>query len=428
MKVKYFGTDGIRGVFGDTLTDELAFKVGKALGEIVGEGKVLIGKDTRVSGDSLEAALAAGLTSMGVDVLSCGILPTPAVALLTRITRSYGVVISASHNPPEYNGIKIMKNGYKIPDEMEEEIERRMEGEFQKRYVVGKIRPFREGKDMYIGAVLEMFKDLDLSGKSVSLDLANGATTTTAKDVFEFLGAEVEVFNTSQDGLLINQGCGTTHPKFLAEEMKRGRIGFSFDGDGDRVIAVDEGRNVVNGDKIIGILAEGMMEEGRLRESVVVGTVMTNGGLEEYLGKRGIRLVRTKVGDKYVLEEMLKSGANLGGERSGHIIILDRSTTGDGLITALELMRVVERLKKNLSDLAKEIPDLPQVTRNVKRTEKTSLENGRLKELIEKHSAEGYRIVVRPSGTEPVIRITVEGKDRNRVEKIAEELSRILEG
>lgn len=169
--MRYFGTDGIRGVFGDTLTDELAFKVGKALGEIVGEGKVLIGKDTRVSGDSLEAALAAGLTSMGVDVLSCGILPTPAVALLTRITRSYGVVISASHNPPEYNGIKVLKNGYKIPDELEEEIERRMEGEFQRRYVVGKIKSFREGKDMYIGAVLEMFKDLDFPERAFPLIL-----------------------------------------------------------------------------------------------------------------------------------------------------------------------------------------------------------------------------------------------------------------
>ncbi|MCD6551872.1 phosphoglucosamine mutase [Thermotoga sp.] len=427
-KVKYFGTDGIRGIFGDTLTDELAFKVGKALGEIVGEGKVLIGKDTRVSGDSLEAALSAGLTSMGVDVLSCGILSTPAVALLTRITRSYGVVISASHNPPEYNGIKILKSGYKIPNELEEKIERKIEGEFQKRYVVGKIRPFREGKDMYIGAVLEMFKDLDLSGKSVSLDLANGATTTTVKDVFEFLGADLEIFNSSQDGLLINQGCGATHPKFLAEEMKKGRIGFTFDGDGDRVMVIDEERNVVNGDKIIGILAEGMMREGRLENAVVVGTVMTNGGLEEYLKKKGAKLLRTKVGDKYVLEEMLSSKANLGGERSGHIIILDRSTTGDGLITALELMRTIEKLGKTLLELAKEIPDLPQVTKNVRRTEKTSLEHEGLRRLIEKYNAEGYRIIVRPSGTEPVIRITVEGRDRDRVEEIAEVLSRTLEG
>ena len=365
---------------------------------------------------------------MGVDVLSCGILPTPAVALLTRITRSYGVVISASHNPPEYNGIKILKSGYKIPNELEEKIERKIEGEFQKRYVVGKIRPFREGKDMYIGAVLEMFKDLDLSGKSVSLDLANGATTTTVKDVFEFLGADLEIFNSSQDGLLINQGCGATHPKFLAEEMKKGRIGFTFDGDGDRVMVIDEERNVVNGDKIIGILAEGMMREGRLENAVVVGTVMTNGGLEEYLKKKGAKLLRTKVGDKYVLEEMLSSKANLGGERSGHIIILDRSTTGDGLITALELMRTIEKLGKTLLELAKEIPDLPQVTKNVRRTEKTSLEHEGLRRLIEKYNAEGYRIIVRPSGTEPVIRITVEGRDRDRVEEIAEVLSRTLEG
>ncbi|PLV58773.1 phosphoglucosamine mutase [Thermotoga sp. KOL6] len=426
--MKYFGTDGIRGVFGETLTDDLAFKVGKALGEMIENEKVIIGKDTRVSGDSLEAALSAGITSMGVDVLSCGILPTPAVALLTRITRSFGVVISASHNPPEYNGIKILKSGYKIPDKMEEEIEKRLEKEdFSKRYIVGRVKSFKEGKDMYIGAILEMFKDLDLTGERVSLDLANGATTVTAKDVFEFLGASVEVFNHSQDGLLINQGCGATHPKFLAEQMKNGKIGFTFDGDGDRVLAVDEERNVINGDKIIGILANGMMREGRLKNNMVVGTVMTNGGLEEYLKGKGVKLVRTKVGDKYVLEEMLRLRSNLGGERSGHIIILDRSTTGDGLITALEIMRILKNSGKALSELAKVIPDYPQITKNVKRTEKTSLESDELKKLIEKITADGYRVVVRPSGTEPVIRITVEGKNREEIEEIVEKLSRAIE-
>lgn len=428
MRVKYFGTDGIRGIFGETLTDELAFKVGKALGEIVGEGRVIVGKDTRVSGDSLEAAISAGLTSMGVDVLLCGIIPTPAVALLTRITRSFGVVISASHNPPEYNGIKVLKGGYKIPDEMEAEIEERLEnGSFPPRLVVGRTKSFKEGRDMYIGAVLEIFRDLDLTGEMVSLDLANGATTTTAKEVFEFLGAKVEVFNDSQDGLLINQGCGATHPRFLAEEMKNGKVGFTFDGDGDRVIAVDEERNVVNGDRIIGILAVGLKEEGRLNSDTVVGTVMTNGGLEDFLKEKGIKLLRTKVGDKYVLEKMLESGANLGGERSGHIIILDRSTTGDGLITALELMRVLRRSGRKLSDFAKEIPDYPQITKNVRRTERMSLENENLRKIVEESTSRGYRVVIRPSGTEPVIRITVEGKDREEIEKIVEEISRVLE-
>ncbi|ADA66909.1 phosphoglucosamine mutase [Thermotoga petrophila RKU-10] len=426
--MKYFGTDGIRGVFGETLTDELAFRVGKALGEIVGEGKVIVGKDTRVSGDSLEAAISAGLTSMGVDVLLCGVLSTPAVALLTRITRLFGVVISASHNPPEYNGIKVLKGGYKIPDEMEVKIEEKIEsGYFPVRSIVGRIKSFKEGRDMYIGAVLEMFRDLDLTGEMVSLDLANGATTATAKEVFEFLGAKVEVFNDSQDGLLINQGCGATHPGFLAEEMKNGRVGFTFDGDGDRVIAVDEERNVVNGDKIIGILAVGLKEEGRLSNDTVVGTVMTNGGLEDFLKERGIKLLRTKVGDKYVLEKMIESGANLGGERSGHIIILDRSTTGDGLITALELMRALKRSRRKLSDFAKEIPDYPQITKNVRRTERMSLENENLRKIVEESTSRGYRVVIRPSGTEPVVRITVEGKDREEIERIVEEISRVLE-
>lgn len=280
---------------------------------------------------------------------------------------------------------------------------------------------------MYIGAVLEIFRDLDLTGEMVSLDLANGATTTTAKEVFEFLGAKVEVFNDSQDGLLINQGCGATHPRFLAEEMKNGKVGFTFDGDGDRVIAVDEERNVVNGDRIIGILAVGLKEEGRLNSDTVVGTVMTNGGLEDFLKERGIKLLRTKVGDKYVLEKMIESGANLGGERSGHIIILDRSTTGDGLITALELMRVLRRSGRNLSDFAKEIPDYPQITKNVRRTERMSLENENLRKIVEESTSRGYRVVIRPSGTEPVVRITVEGKDREEIEKIVEEISRVLE-
>nr|AJF34539.1 phosphoglucosamine mutase [Thermotoga sp. TBXY761] len=428
MRVKYFGTDGIRGIFGETLTDELAFKVGKALGEIVGEGRVIVGKDTRVSGDSLEASYFRWPHVHGGGRSSVRHSSTPAVALLTRITRSFGVVISASHNPPEYNGIKVLKGGYKIPDEMEAEIEERLEnGSFPVRSVVGRTKSFREGRDMYIGAVLEMFRDLDLTGEMVSLDLANGATTTTAKEVFEFLGAKVEVFNDSRDGLLINQGCGATHPRFLAEEMKNGKVGFTFDGDGDRVIAVDEERNVVNGDRIIGILAVGLKEEGRLNSDTVVGTVMTNGGLEDFLKEKGIKLLRTKVGDKYVLEKMLESGANLGGERSGHIIILDRSTTGDGLITALELMRVLRRSGRNLSDFAKEIPDYPQITKNVRRTERMSLENENLRKIVEESTSRGYRVVIRPSGTEPVIRITVEGKDREEIEKIVEEISRVLE-
>lgn len=425
--MKYFGTDGVRGVFGEELTDELAFKIGVALGKLMGGGRVLIGKDTRVSGDSIACAVAAGLLSSGVDVMDCGILPTPAIALLTRIIKAYGVVISASHNPPEYNGIKILKNGYKIPDEMEEKIEELLDGVIERKKIVpGKARSFPEGKHLYMGAVLEMFKDLDLSDVTLVLDLAEGATIATAREILEYLGAKVKVFNGEGRGEVINQGCGATHPEFLAQRVLPGEIGVSFDGDGDRSILLDERGRVVDGDKIIGILAQGLLGENRLPNRVVVGTVMTNSGLEKFLNGMGVKLLRTKVGDKYVLEGMQGVGSNLGGEKSGHVIILDRSTTGDGLITTLEVLRTMRRAGKSLAELSNQIPEYPQVTRNVRRTENMRVE--RVYPLIDKYEREGFRVVVRPSGTEPVIRITVEGEREEKFEEIINEIVRALEG
>jgi len=425
--MKYFGTDGVRGVFGEELTDELAFKIGVALGKLMGGGRVLIGKDTRVSGDSIACAVAAGLLSSGVDVMDCGILPTPAIALLTRIIKAYGVVISASHNPPEYNGIKILRNGYKIPDEMEEKIEELLDGVIERKKIVpGKARSFPEGKHLYMGAVLEMFKDLDLSDVTLVLDLAEGATIATAREILEYLGAKVKVFNGEGRGEVINQGCGATHPEFLAQRVLPGEIGVSFDGDGDRSILLDERGRVVDGDKIIGILAQGLLGENRLPNRVVVGTVMTNSGLEKFLNGMGVKLLRTKVGDKYVLEGMQGVGSNLGGEKSGHVIILDRSTTGDGLITTLEVLRTMRRAGKSLAELSNQIPEYPQVTRNVRRTENMRVE--RVYPLIDKYEREGFRVVVRPSGTEPVIRITVEGEREERFEEIINEIVRALEG
>lgn len=425
--MKYFGTDGVRGVFGEELTDELAFKIGVALGKLMGGGRVLIGKDTRVSGDSIACAVAAGLLSSGVDVMDCGILPTPAIALLTRIIKAYGVVISASHNPPEYNGIKILRNGYKIPDEMEEKIEELLDGVIERKKIApGKARSFPEGKHLYMGAVLEMFKDLDLSDVTLVLDLAEGATIATAREILEYLGAKVKVFNGEGRGEVINQGCGATHPEFLAQRVLPGEIGVSFDGDGDRSILLDERGRVVDGDKIIGILAQGLLGENRLPNRVVVGTVMTNSGLEKFLNGMGVKLLRTKVGDKYVLEGMQGVGSNLGGEKSGHVIILDRSTTGDGLITTLEVLRTMRRAGKSLAELSNQIPEYPQVTRNVRRTENMRVE--RVYPLIDKYEREGFRVVVRPSGTEPVIRITVEGEREERFEEIINEIVRALEG
>ena len=424
--MRLFGTDGIRGKVNEDLTPDLAFRLGNAVGRLFG-GEVLIAKDTRITGDMLESALASGLTSAGADALICGVLPTPALALLSHERRAVGIVISASHNPPQFNGIKVLKNGFKIAGEEEERVEELMENivleSFQR---VGRVRRFDNARDVYIDRVLNMFSDLKLEGYELALDVANGASVETSPIVFEKLGARVNVFANEPNGLNINQGCGSTNPDFLRSVKQEGVIGIAHDGDADRCVMLDEEGGEVHGDKILGISALNMKREGRLKNNRVVATVMSNLGLEEYLKKNGIELERTKVGDRYVLERMLETGTYLGGERSGHVIFLDRSTTGDGLITALEILRVVVKSKKSLIELHSEIVDYPQIIINVEVHDKSISSDRRVISLIDDLSEPGYRIVVRPSGTEPVIRVMVEGKDREKVEAKAGEIAGLI--
>ena len=422
-----FGTDGIRGVVNGDLTPELAFRVGNALGRVFQGETVLLGRDTRASGEMLEAALAAGLSSAGKDVMLCGILPTPAIALLSRKMKTAGVIISASHNPPEYNGIKIVENGFKLPDEKEREIEREIsELEYVESKKIGRIRKFEGAFDVYVGEVLSMFRDLNLSGMNVVVDAANGAAYRTTPAVLEKLGAEVEVFSSEPDGFNINDGCGSTNIGFLKSVKKSGAIGIAHDGDADRCIMVDEMGEEVHGDKIMGVAAKMMLETGRLPGRRVVATVLSNIALEEYLKSIGVELLRTKVGDRYVLEKMLQTGSTLGGERSGHIIFLDRSTTGDGLITALEVLRAVRMSGKNLSELHSDIEDYPQVMINVRVEDKSVANHGEVLKVVEEESEEGFRIIVRPSGTEPVVRVMVEGKDEKKIREKAERIAEVV--
>ncbi|HIP92744.1 MAG TPA: phosphoglucosamine mutase [Thermotoga sp.] len=428
--MELFGTDGIRGEVGTELTPELAFRIGNILGNILDIHEVLIAKDTRATSDTLEDALSSGFSSAGVDVLKCGVLPTPSLALLTKIMKTSGVVISASHNPPQYNGIKVFLRGYKMNDEKEKEVEKLYEKGFL-RYVdfsrIGRIKSFDSAQNVYIGFVLHMFEDLNLKGFEITLDVANGSTLTTAPEVFERLGAKVKVYNNKPDGFNINVGCGSTNPEFLKSVKRMGEIGITFDGDGDRCIMIDESGEIIHGDKILGVLSKYLLDVGRMRKKVVVGTVLTNTGLEIFLKNHGIKLLRAKVGDKNVLEKMLKEGSILGGERSGHVIIFDRSTTGDGLITSLEVLSAVTYYKKKLLELSSMIEDYPQVNLNVHVKDKKIVNEEKVKDIIEGYEKKGFRIVVRPSGTEPVIRIMVEGKDSETVKNIAKEIAGVIE-
>ena len=422
-----FGTDGIRGVVNGDLTPELAFRVGNALGRVFQGETVLLGRDTRASGEMLEAALAAGLASAGKDVMLCGVLPTPAIALLSRKMKTAGVIISASHNPPEYNGIKIVENGFKLSDEKEMEIEKEISKlEYAESRRVGRIRNFEGAFDVYLGEILSMFSDLNLSGMSVAVDAANGAAYRTTPAVLEKLGAEVEVFSNEPDGFNINENCGSTNIGFLKSVKKSGVIGIAHDGDADRCIMVDEMGEEVHGDKIMGLTAKMLLESGRLSNKKVVATVLSNMALEEYLKGIGVELLRTKVGDRYVLERMIQTGSTLGGERSGHIIFLDRSTTGDGLITALEVLRAVRTSGKSLSELHSEIEDYPQVMINVAVRDRSVSSHPDVLKALEEESEEGFRIIVRPSGTEPVVRVMVEGKDEVRIREKAERIAEVV--
>ncbi|MGB9803284.1 phosphoglucosamine mutase [Desulfofundulus sp.] len=436
-----FGTDGVRGVANRELTPELALKLGRAGAYVLSRGlpgeSLVVGCDTRVSSDMLEAALAAGICSAGVNVLRVGVMPTASIAYLTRaLGAAGGVVISASHNPMDDNGIKFFgASGYKLSDQVEEEIEQLVScpdgipapvgaG-------VGRICRVADAADRYV-AFLKETVSCDFSGLKVVVDCANGAASRIAPRVLAELGAEViPIFNTP-DGVNINAGCGSTHPEALQEAVLEhgAHLGLAHDGDADRVIAVDGRGNLVDGDQIMVILARALQKKGRLARNTVVATVMSNLGLDLALEQSGIRVLKTRVGDRYVLEELLRSGATFGGEQSGHIIMLDYNTTGDGILTALQLLQVIRETGATLQELAAQMEKLPQLLENVRVADKEMVMNSpvlvqAIREQEARLAGQG-RILVRPSGTEPLVRVMVEGRDMELLRSIAGELADVI--
>lgn len=442
---RLFGTDGVRGVANTELTIELAYKLGQAGAYVLTKEThhqpiILVGRDTRISGNMLEAALIAGICSVGAKAIKIGVVPTPAVAYLTRKYKAdAGVVISASHNPVKYNGIKFFNSeGYKLRDELEEEIEGIILDHTEELPTpigeeVGTIVEEPNALDEYI-AFLKSTVDVDLKGLKIAVDCANGAAYMAGPKVLEALGAELIVIGNEPNGCNINKDCGSTHMEYLQEVVKANKVdlGLAFDGDADRCLAIDENGNLVDGDQIMAICGLQMKKENTLTGNTIVATVMSNLGLFIMAEKNGLNIEKTKVGDRYVLEEMLKDNYKLGGEQSGHIIFLDYNTTGDGILTALQLLSVMKKTGKKLSELASVMEVLPQVLVNAKvsNDKKYSyLENEKIKKAIEeleqKFAGEG-RVLIRPSGTEPLIRVMIEGKDEKVLKEEAEKLAELI--
>jgi phosphoglucosamine mutase len=436
MARKYFGTDGIRGRANGAITPELALKVGQAAGLVFRRGdyrnRVLIGKDTRLSGYMIETALVAGFTSVGLDVFQTGPMPTPAVAMLTRSMRAdLGVMISASHNPYDDNGIKLFgPDGFKLSDEVEYKIEELVDSELVKMLAksadLGRARRIDDGQGRYIEfAKRTLPRNLSLDGLRVVVDCANGAAYKVAPQALWELGAEVITLGVEPDGFNINRECGSTEPAPLCRKVKemRADIGIALDGDGDRVLIVDERGQIVDGDQLLAVIAESWKADGRLTKPGVVATVMSNLGLERYLGKLEMSLARTPVGDRYVLEHMRAHGFNVGGEASGHIILSDYTTTGDGLLTALQVLAVVKKQEQPVSSVCHRFDPLPQVLKNVRYRSGKPLESVKVRNAIKDAQArlDGHgRLIVRSSGTEPVIRVMGEGDDKVLVEEVVD--------
>lgn len=442
---KLFGTDGIRGVANlDPMTSEMAMQLGRAAAHIfmrrAGRHQIVIGKDTRISGYMLESALTSGICSMGVDVLLVGPMPTPAIAFLTRSLRAdAGVVISASHNPYQDNGIKFFSSdGFKLPDEVESRIEQLIVSD-----EISHLRPTADliGKAYRIddadGRYIEFTKrslprDLDFQGMKLVIDCANGAAYKVAPTVLRELGAKVEVIGNSPDGMNINAGCGAVHPEQLQDAVIRchADIGIALDGDADRAIFVSEQGAVVDGDHIMAALGLDLHRQGLLAKQTMVGTVMSNFGLELSMSKAGISLVRTPVGDRYLMERMQADGYNFGGEQSGHFIFLDHNTTGDGLISALQVLSLMKRTAQPLSELSKAMSAVPQILLNVKVAKKPRLESipeiGQAMRESEQRLNGCGRVLVRYSGTEPLLRIMVEGEQDAVIQDVAEGLARVV--
>ena len=442
---RLFGTDGARGIANTELTAELAMNIGRAaamvlISDEVEHPTILIGKDTRLSGDMLEGALIAGLCSVGANVKILGVVPTPAVAyLIGKYNADAGIMISASHNPFEFNGIKIFSSdGCKLPDDLENRIEE---------IVLDNVVPYAIASDENIGRVIHcdtgaddyvehVAKSIgyDLEGMEIALDCSNGSSSRTAEKLFTKLGAKVHMLFDESDGININKDCGSTHINKLQNYVREHKLccGLAFDGDADRCLAVDEKGNLVDGDYLIAICAKDMKDRGVLKKDAVVGTVMTNMGFNKFCAENGMNFVSTKVGDRYVLEAMLREGYNIGGEQSGHIIFLDYATTGDGQLSGAMILSIMKRTGKNLSELAKVMERMPQVLINVKVSAEGKLsfytdkevkaEINRISEIL----GDRGRILVRVSGTEPLVRVMLEGENLEEIQNLAEEAAQVV--
>ena len=436
MVRKYFGTEGIRGRANGTITPELALKVGQAAGLICrcGEHRVLIGKDTRLSGYMIETALVAGFTSVGMDVFQTGPMPTPAVAMLTPSMRAdLGVMISAAHNPYDDNGIKLFgPDGFKLSDEIEHKIEELIDSKLVKMLAksadLGQARRIDDGQGRYVEfAKRTLPRNLSLDGLRVVVDCADGAAYRVAPQALWELGAEVISLGVDPDGFNINRECGSTEPAALCQKVKemRADIGIALNGDGDYVLIADERGHIVDGDQLLAVVAESWKADGRLVKPGIVATVMSNLGLERYLVNLELSLARTPVGDRYVLEHMRAHGFNVGGESSGHIFLSDYTTTGDGLLTALQVLAVVKKHEQPVSKVCHRFDPLPQVLKNVRYASGKPLENAKVRSAIKDAQArlDGRgRLIVRSSGTEPVIRVMGEGDDKMLVEEVVDQI------
>ena len=443
---RLFGTDGVRGVANKELTPELAFNLGKAGTHVLKKDNerpvVVIGKDTRISGDMLESALTAGILAVGGNVIRAGVIPTPAIAYLAKYYKAdAGIVISASHNTFEYNGIKFFNGeGYKLDDDIEEEIEDIIISSIDvNSHITGELigrclDASEDAAELYAAHLLETV-DFRLDGIKVALDCANGASYRIAPKVYEALGAEVIVTGNEPNGININDGCGSTHPEKLSVLVQKtgAHVGLAFDGDADRLIVVDEKGNVIDGDRVIAICARMLKEQGRLAENKATVTVMSNIGFHKAMEESGIDVDVTGVGDRYVLEQMLKSGCVIGGEQSGHIIFREHTTTGDGILSSLQFMEAVLASGRKISEMASEIQIFPQVLVNarVKNENKKKYSNdpqiAAAIEEIEKKMEGNGRVLIRPSGTEPLVRVMIEGDDEVVLDQMARGLADLIE-
>ena len=448
---KYFGTDGIRRIANTDLTPELVYKVAKAGAYVLSKHTdhaptILIGRDTRLSGTLIESAMTAGFLSYGANVKLLGVIPTPAVAYLTKkLKADASVVISASHNTFEFNGIKFFSNkGMKIPDSLEEEIEEVMEsGKLEELTAKNEKIGVSEIREDLIDEYVYFFRknfDEDIENNNredfkVLIDTANGATYKVVEKVFTNLGIKYKIINNKPDGININKNCGSTHLEMLQEEVVKGKfnLGIAYDGDGDRCLAVDEKGNIIDGDKILAVISNYMKKKGTLNKNALVATVMSNLGLNKYAEKNNIKFIQTNVGDRYVLEQMLKDGYNIGGEQSGHVILLDYNPTGDGILTSLMLIKIILEENKTASEVCNIVKIFPQVLVNAKVDSnkkdmyKNDTEIIQKIESIEKEFSGNGRTLIRPSGTEPLIRVMIEGEDINEITKRANELVKLIE-